>query len=79
MLDRATKDSFFTFSNKYYRQVDGVAMGFSLGLALANSFMCSFESEWLWDCPDDFKPVFYRRFVDCILVLLSSPDNVFVI
>ena len=27
--------------------------------ALANIFMCSFESNWLRDSPHDFKPVFY--------------------
>ena len=42
-LNIATKESFFTFNNKYYKQLDGVAMGFPLGPALANIFMCSFE------------------------------------
>ena len=37
--------------------------------------MCSFESKWLQDCPNDFKPVFYRRYVDDIFALLSSPDH----
>ena len=36
--------------------------------------MCSFESIWLQDCPNDFKPVFYRRYVDGIFALFSSPD-----
>ena len=63
------------FNNKYYKQVDGVAMGSSLGAALANIFMCSFESKWLRNCPNDFKPVFYRRYIDDIFVLFSSPDH----
>ena len=46
-----------------------------LGPALANIFMCSFESKWLRDCPNDFKPVFYRRYVDDIFALFSSPDH----
>ena len=58
LLNIATKESFFLFNNKYYKQVDGVAMGSPLGPALANIFMCSFESIWLRDCPNDFKPVF---------------------
>ena len=37
--------------------------------------MCSFESKWLRDCPNDFKPVFYRRYVDDIFALFSSPDH----
>ena len=47
LLNIATKETFFMFNNKYYKQVDGVAMGSPLGLALANIFMCSFESKWL--------------------------------
>ena len=49
------------FNNKYYKQVDGVAMGSRLGPAFANIFMCSFESKWLRECLNDFKPEFYRR------------------
>ena len=39
------EESFFTFNNKYYKQVDGASMGSPLGPALANIFMCSFESK----------------------------------
>ena len=42
LVNIATKESFFMFNNKYYKQVDGVAMGSSLGPVLANIFMCSF-------------------------------------
>ena len=41
----AIKEYFFMFNKKYYKQVDGVAMGSPLGPALANIFMCSFESK----------------------------------
>ena len=30
LLNIATKETFFMFNNKYYKQVDGVAMGFPL-------------------------------------------------
>ena len=36
LLNTATKETFFMFNNKYYKQVDGVAMGSPLGPALAN-------------------------------------------
>ena len=49
--DGLSYESFFMFNNKYYKQVDGVAIGSPLGPALANIFMCSFESKWLRDCP----------------------------
>ena len=76
LLNIAIKESFFTFNNKYYKQVDGVAMGSLLGPALANIFMCSFESNWLRDCPNNFRPVFYRRYVDDTFALFCSPDYV---
>ena len=63
------------FNNKYYKQVDGAAMRSSLGPALTNIFMGSFESKWLCDCPNDFKPVFYRCYIENKLVLFSSPDH----
>ena len=75
MLNIATKEIFFTFNNKYYKQVDGAAMGSPLGPALANIFMGSFESKQLRDCPNDFKPVFYRCYIEDKLVLFSSPDH----
>ena len=50
-------------------------MGSPLGPALANIFMCSFESIWLRDCPNDFKHVFYRCYVDDIFALFSFPDH----
>ena len=50
-------------------------MWFPLSPTLSNIFMCSFESEWLWDCPNHFKPVFNRRYVDGIFALFSSRDD----
>ena len=58
LLNIATKESFFTFNNKY-KQVDGLVMESPLGQALANIFMRSFESKWLQDCPNDLKPLFH--------------------
>ena len=75
LLTVATKESFFMFNNKFYKQIDGVAMGSPLGPALANIFMCNFENKWLKDCPHSLKPVFYRRYIDDIFVLFSSLDQ----
>ena len=63
------------FNSKYYKQVDSAAMESLLGLALANIFICSFESKWLRDCPNDFKSVFYRSYIDDKFVPFSSPDH----
>ena len=51
LLYVATKESFFMFKNKFYKQIDGAAMGSPLGSALAKIFMCSFENKWLKGCP----------------------------
>ena len=75
LLNIATKETFFMFNNKYFKQVDDVAMGSQLRPTLANIFMCSFESKWLLDCPNDFKTVFYRCYNDDIFVQFSSPDH----
>ena len=41
----ATVESFFMFNNKYYKQVDGVAMGSPLASALAHIFMFSLNAD----------------------------------
>ena len=44
-------------------------MGGPLSPTLANIFMCNFEDQFLATCPGDFKPIYYRRYVDdCFLV-----------
>ena len=42
LVNVATKESFFLFKNKCYKQVDAVAMVSPLGPAFANILMCSF-------------------------------------
>ena len=63
------------FKNKFFKQIDGVAMWSPLALALANIFMFSFENKCLKDCTHSLEPVFYRRYVDDIFILLSSLDQ----
>ena len=64
------------FNKKFYKYIDGVAMGSALGSALAKIFMSSFENKWLKECPYGLKPVFYRWYVDDIYVLFSSLKHV---
>ena len=75
LLNLATKESFFRFSNKFYIQVDGVAMGSPLGPMLADIFLSPHEENWLNKCPIEFKSSFYRRYVDDIFVLFESPES----
>ena len=75
LLNLATKELFFTFNNKFYIQIDGVAMGFPLGPILANIFLSHHEENWLNKCRIEFKPSFYRRYVDDIFIPFESPKS----
>ena len=75
LLRLALQNNFFNFNGKIYKQTDGVAMCSPLGPSLPNAFSCFHEQVWLNDCPEDFKPVCYRRYVDDIFSLVRSPDH----
>ena len=71
----ALQNNFFNFDGKIYKQTDEVAMGSPFGPSLANAFLCFDEQICLNDSPEDFKPVYYRRYVDVIIALFPSPDH----
>ena len=75
MLSLTLKESIILFDNKYYSQIDGVAMGSPLGPTLANIFLCYHESNWLKDCPKNFKAIYYKRYVHDIFVLFNKPER----
>ena len=75
LLSLATKDSHFIFDRTLYKQIDGVAMGFPLGPTLANAFLVYHEKNWLEHCPVEYRPLYYRRYVDDIFVLFNSAEN----
>ena len=50
-------------------------MGYPLSPELPNIFKCCFESKCLCNYPNDFKPAFYRRYIEDIFVLFCSPDH----
>lgn len=74
-LTLACKQFFFIFNGTPYTQVDGVCMGSPLGSSLANIFLCHHETSWLDNCPQHFKPTFYRRFVDDTFVVFDHPSH----
>ena len=76
LFDIATSDTYFTFKDHVYQQLDGVAMGSPLGPTLANIFMSYQEQTWLNKCPPQFKPVFYRRYIDDTFLLFHQPEHV---
>ena len=76
MLNLATKSSCFIFNGGYFCQIDGVAMGSPLGPTLANLFLCHYENIWLDNCPINFRPVYYKRYVDDIFMLFDDAKHV---
>ena len=75
VLRMASQNNFFNFDGKIYKQTDGLAMGSSLRPSLANAFLCFHKQIWLNDCPEEFKPVYYRRYVDGIFALFRLHDH----
>ena len=50
-------------------------MGSLLGPTLANAFLVHFEKNSLQNFSSDFKAHYYRRYVDDIFVLFTSPKH----
>ena len=75
LLTVATTENCFLFNGQYYNQSDGVAMGNPLGPTMANIFMSRFEKDWLETCPLEFKPKYYKRYVDDIFVLFNEESH----
>ena len=63
---------YFLFDGIIYQQVDGVVMASPLDPSLANTHLAYYEQIWLNDCADEFKYVYYKRYVDNIFALFRS-------
>ena len=75
LLSLATQESPFKFNDILYKQKDSVTMGSPLGPTMTNVFLSFYEMKWYEQCPNEFKPVFYRRCVDDIFVLFESAEH----
>ena len=75
LLCLVTKESYFIFNGLLYKQIDGVVMASPLGPFLANAFLSYQEKNLLNNCPQGFKPVFYRRYIDDIFILFNFMDH----
>ena len=76
LLSFAVKNTLFLFNDKMYRQLDGVAMDSPLGPSFANIFLSYHEKQWLQNCPSDFKPTLYRRYIDDTFLLFRDPAHI---
>ena len=76
LLCLAVKNGDFLFNNYLYEQVGDVAMGSPLGPLFANIFLAFHERSWLTNCPLEFKPLFFRRYIDDCFVVFRSRNHV---
>ena len=76
ILELSVLNSFFQFDSRFYQQIEGLGMGLPLGPTFANIFMCYHETEWISLCPKEFKPIFYKRYIDDIFLLFTEPSHV---
>ena len=76
VLDICTKDNIFLFNGKMYKQIEGAPMGGCCSPTLANIFLNHYEKLWLDSCPEEFKPVYYRRYVDDTFLLFRHVDHI---
>jgi hypothetical protein len=76
LLNLAVKNCHFIFDRKFYYQINGVAMGSPLGPLFANIFLSFQEKKWLDNCPNNFKPIYFRRYVDDSFVLFKTVDHI---
>ena len=69
-------ESLLLFNNEYYKQIDGVAMGSPFGPTFANIFLSYHEQIWFKNCPCEFKPIIYKKYVDDTFLLFRSKDHI---
>ena len=58
-------NNIFSFNNKFFIQLNGLAMGTKCGPTIANIFIAILETKWLYL----HKPLVYKRFIDDIFVI----------
>ena len=75
LLQLSVFNNIFKFDNEYYVQNDGLGMGLPLSPTLANVFLAYHETQWLQHCPSEFKPLFYRRYMDDTFAIFSTADQ----
>ena len=50
-------------------------MGLPQQLVFAENFMSYHKEKWISNCPSNFKPVFYSRYVDDTFVLFTDKSH----
>ena len=63
-------NNIFSFNNKFFIQLNGLAMGTKCGPTIANIFIAILETKWLYL----HKPLVYKRFIDDIFVITDKSN-----
>jgi len=71
-LEFLLNNNYFSFNNKYFKQILGIAMGSVCGPSIANLFVLLLEKKWL----SLNKPLVYFRFIDDIFFILYCLSQV---
>src|ERR1700743_1307809 len=69
LLKLAVEDSYFSFNNELYRQIDGMSMGSPLGPLFANIFLSYYESECIL-----VRVFSFGLFLRVVLVYMCKPS-----
>ena len=51
-------------------------MGSPLSAPMANLFLCYHETIWINDCPLEFKPLIYKRYVDDTFLVFKEKEHI---
>ena len=76
LLKLCVCENTFVLNGKIYQQIDGVAMGSSLGPLLANIYMAHLEEEYFLKYKHPFSPSFYRRYVDDTFCIFRDENHI---
>ena len=76
LINLLIEDNYFLFNGKLRKQIDGLAMGNPISATFANIFMSHHEKQWLENCPQQFKPLIYRRYVDDTFMIFEREEQI---
>ena len=76
LLELSLLDTHFLFNNNLYKQINGLAMGQPVAPVMANIFLCYHERKWLENCPPEFKPIIYKRYIDDSFLLFREKHHI---
>ena len=76
LLSWSTKNTTFQFNNKFYKQLDGVAMGFPIGPLLADVMINYVIDKAIERTPLDHEPKFFCRYVDDCFASFTNTSSI---